>query len=165
MNEEKKSKLRFGVFDAVIIIVVLSLLAGLVFRFVADKNLFAYDTEQYTVTVKAYGLQYTTIDMLASDENVYLESGKELGKLRGAPTVTPKLEYYTNSEGDMIPSYYPDNTLVDITTEIDCSLVSSGGMLTTRDGIHIAAGAKLDIHTQSVNLTVEIVSVNKTASE
>ncbi len=164
-NGTKTNKLRFGVFDAVILIVILALAAALVFRFTADKKLFAYDTEQYTVTVKACGIQYTTVDMIASGDGVWLLGGEELGKLKDIPTVTPKLEYSMTSEGDLVASYYPDNTLVDITTKIDCSLISDGGMLMTRDGVHIAAGAILEIRTQTVDLTVEIVSVDKAISE
>ncbi|MGM9643117.1 MAG: DUF4330 family protein [Eubacteriales bacterium] len=164
-NEIKSAKLRFGVFDAVILIVIVALIGALVFRFAADQKLFDYNTEQYTVTVKVCGLQYTTIDMLTAGDRVYFENGEELGTLKSSPTVTPKLEYNISSGGDIIASYYPDNTLVDIVTEIDCMLISSNGLLITRNGVHIAAGASLELHTQTVNLTLEIVSVNKVVSE
>lgn len=164
-NETKSAKLRFGVFDAVILIVIVALVGALVFRFASDQNLFDYNTEKYTVSVKVCGLQYTTIDMLTAGDRVYFENGDAFGTLRSSPTLTPKLEYNTTSGGDIIASYYPDNTLVDIVTEIDCMLISNNGLLITKDGVHIAAGASLELHTQTVNLTVEIVSVNKAISE
>ena len=79
MAAKNNSKIRFGLLDAVVLIVVIALALALVFRYTADKTLFVYDTEKYTVTVKAGGLQYTTVDMLAPNAAVYLEDGKPLG--------------------------------------------------------------------------------------
>ena len=77
MAAKNNSKIRFGLLDAVVLIVVIALALALVFRYTADKTLFVYDTEKYTVTVKATGLQYTTVNMLASDSAVYSGTSKE----------------------------------------------------------------------------------------
>ena len=50
MSKNKDTKIRFSVLDAVIIIVVLAIAASLIFRYTLENNLFAYDTEKYTVT-------------------------------------------------------------------------------------------------------------------
>jgi hypothetical protein len=63
-------KIRFGVLDAVVLIIVVALVVALVFRFTTDMKLFTYDTEKYAVTVRAEGLQYTTVDMIALTEPV-----------------------------------------------------------------------------------------------
>ena len=144
--------------------VVIALALALVFRNTADKRLFVYDTEEYTVRVKACGLQYTTVNMLDSNANVYLEDGKLLGVFVHAPTVPPMLSYSTTSAGDIIAAYYPDNTLVDIVTDIECDLIVNDGMIMTKSGVHIAVGAVLKIHTETVDLTVEITSLEKKIS-
>jgi hypothetical protein len=164
MAAKNSSKVRFGILDAVILIVFIALVGALIFRYTADKNLFAYNTEKYTVTVKACGLQYTTVNMIASDDAVYLEDGKQIGSFVHAPTVTPMLSYSTASSGDIIAAYYPDNTLVDILTDIECDLIVKDGLIMTKSGVHIAVGAVLYIHTETVDLTVEITSIEKNIS-
>lgn len=164
MAEKKNSKIRFGLLDAVILIAVIALVLALVFRYTADKRLFVYDTETYTVTVKATGLQYTTVNMLDSNAKVYLEDGKQIGTFVHAPTVTPMLSYSTTSSGDIIAAYYPDNTLVDIVTDIECELIVNDGMIMTKGGVHVAVGKVIKIHTETVDLDVEIVAVEKNAS-
>ena len=161
---EKNSKIRFGLLDAVILIAVIALVLALVFRYSADKHLFVYDTETYTVTVKATGLQYTTVNMLDSNAKVYLEDGKQIGTFVHTPTVTPMLSYSTTSSGDIIAAYYPDNTLVDIVTDIECELIVNDGMIMTKGGVHVAVGTVIKIHTETVDLDVEIVAVEKNAS-
>jgi hypothetical protein len=164
MSAKNSSKIRFGLLDAVVLIVAIALVGALVFRYTADKNLFAYNTEKYTVTVKACGLQYTTVNMIGSDEAVYLEDGKPIGSFVHAPTVTPMLSYSTTTSGDIIAAYYPDNTLVDIVTDIECDLIAKDGLIMTKSGVHIAVGAVIELHTETVDLTVEITSVEKNTS-
>lgn len=164
MSAKNNSKMRFGLLDTVVLIVVIALIGALVFRYTADKNLFAYNTEKYTVTVKACGLQYTTVNMIGSNDTVFLEDGKQLGSFVHTPTVTPMLSYSTTSSGDIVAAYYPDNTMVDIVTDIECDLIVKDGLIMTKNGVHIAVGAVIDIHTETVDLTVEITSVEKNTS-
>ena len=154
-------KFRFGILDAVVLIIVVALAVTIVFRFTTDLRLFTYDTDDYIVTVRAGELQYTTIEMISTSDSVYLENGEYLGAFSAAPTVTPKMVYEVGADGELIPAYYPDNTLVDFTNSIECELVTSNGMLMTKSGIHLAAGVVLELHTQTVNLTVEIIGIEK----
>ena len=162
MNKEvTKTKLRFGVFDVIVLIVVIALVATLIIRFTTDMKLFTYSTEKYAVTVRAEGLQYTTIDMISTSDRVFFENGQYLGFVISSPTVTPKMVYEFGAEGDLIPAYYPDNTLVDLTANLECELVTSDGMLMTKSGERLAVGVVLELHTQTVNMTVEIVGIEK----
>ena len=124
-------------------------------------KLFTYNTEKYAVTVRAEGLQYTTVDMITLSEPVYFENGEYMGQVLSSPTVTPKMVYELGASGDLIPAYYPNNTLVDLTTSIECDLMTSDGMLVTQNGVHIAVGVVLELHTQTVDITVEIVGIEK----
>lgn len=162
MNKSvERTKIKFGVLDAVVIIAVIALVLALVFRYTTDKRLFTYETEKYAVTVKACGLQYTTMDLMSSNDTVFMEDGSILGTFTHAPTVTPTLKYSMTSAGDMVASYYPDNTLVDMVTEIECELIVNDGMIMTKSGAHVATGVILEVHTQTVDFTVEITEVEK----
>ena len=158
-NKIKKSKIRLGVLDAVVIIAVVALIAALIFRFTYDMKLFSYDTDEYLVSIKATHLNYTTIDMILSEESIYLESGDKLGAFAQTPTVTPALNYIATDGGEMLPVYYPDNTYVDLTTVISSELISKDGFVMTKSGVHIAPGVVLQIHTAKVDLLIEITGV------
>lgn len=160
-QQMNKTKIRFAAFDVVVLIVVAALALTLIFRFTTNMKLYTYNTEKYTVTVRAEGLQYTTIDMLSLSDSVYFENGKYWGQIVSSPTVTPKMVYELGASGDFIPAYYPDNTLVDMTTSLECDLTISDGMLVTQNGVHIAVGSVLKLHTQTVDFTVEIVAIEK----
>jgi hypothetical protein len=155
------TKIRFGVLDAVILIVVLALIVTLVFRFTTDLRLFTYDTEKYAITVRGEGLQNTSVGMIAISDPIYFDNGDYLGYISTSPTVTPKMVYELGSDGSLTPAYYPDNTLVDLTTVIECDLVTSDGMIMTQSGVHLAVGVVLQLHTQTVDLDVEIISIVK----
>ena len=160
-QQMNKTKIRFAAFDVVVLIVIAALALTLIFRFTTNMKLYTYNTEKYTVTVRAEGLQYTTIDMISLSDSVYFENGKYLGQIVSSPTVTPKMVYELGASGDFIPAYYPDNTLVDMTTSLECDLTISDGMLVTQNGVHIAVGSVLKLHTQTVDITVEIVAIEK----
>lgn len=158
-------KIRFSVIDVVILVIILAVIASVVLRFTTDLRLFSHDTEKYTVTVKACGIRYTSIDMISSEEKVFLEDGELLGVLMHAPTVTPMLSYTVTSSGEMVAVYYPDNTLVDIILEIECDLLDENGSVITKNGVHIAPGVIVKAHTPAVDLDFEIVNVEKQLSE
>ena len=99
--------------------------------------------------------------MASSSDSVYFDNGDHLGDFVSSPTVTPKVIYELDASGDLIPAYYPNNTLVDFTNSIECELVSSNGMLMTRSGVHLAVGVVLDVHTKTVDMKVEIVAIEK----
>lgn len=164
-SDKNTNKLRFSVIDAVILIVILAVIASMVLRFTTDLRLFNYDTEKYVVTVKACGIRYTSIDMISSEDKVFLADGELLGILMHAPTVTPMLSYTLTSAGEMVAVYYPDNTLVDIILEIECDLINENGSAMTKNGVHIASGVVMDAHTPAVDLNFEIVNVEKTITE
>ncbi len=165
MSKNKERKIRFGILDAIIIIVILAIATSLVLRYTVDNNLFSYDTEKFTVTIKTCGVRYTSVDSVASASEFYLDNGDLFGIGTHAPTVTPMLTYVTNRSGELVACYYPDNTLVDIVAEIECELIDKDGTVMTKSGVHIASGVELTIHTDLVDLDVEIVKVEKIVSE
>lgn len=165
MSKNKEAKVRFGVLDAGIIIIVVAVVASLILRYTTDNNLFEYDTEKYTVTVRTCGVRYTSVDNVASAAEYYLDNGDVLGTALHAPTVTPMLTYVTDRSGELVACYYPDNTFVDIVMELECDLIEKNGSVMTKSGAHIASGAELTVYTNSVELDVEIIKVQKSVAE
>lgn len=165
MSKSNEKKFRFGILDLVIILVILAVVVSLVLRYAFDNNLFSYNTEKYTVTIKACGVNYTSVDSIASASEFYIGNAELLGISKHAPTVTPMLTYVANRSGELVPCYYPDNTLVDIVVEIECDLINKNGTLMTKSGVHIAPGVKLAIHTDFVDLNVEIVNTQELMTE
>jgi hypothetical protein len=165
MSRNKENRIRFGVLDAVILIVVIAVAASMILRYTADSVLFGYKTETYTVTFKASGVRYSSVDVIATESELFVGNGKLLGRFTHSPTVTPMLTYESDNAGNLIACYYPDNTLVDIITEIECELIDKNGSVMTTDGVHIAPGVELEVSTRFVDLTVEIVKVEKQTVE
>jgi hypothetical protein len=165
MSKNKESKVRFGVLDAVIIIIVVAVVASVVLRYTTDNNLFEYDTQKYTVTIKTCGVRYTSVDNVASASEYYLDNGAVLGVSLHAPTVTPMQTYVTDRSGGLVACYYPDNTFVDIVVELQCDLIEKNGSVMTKSGDHIASGAELTVYANSVELDVEIIEVQKSIDE
>jgi hypothetical protein len=159
MSKNKESKVRFGVLDAVIIIIVVAVVASVVLRYTTDNNLFEYDTQKYTVTIKTCGVRYTSVDNVASASEYYLDNGAVLGVSLHAPTVTPMQTYVTDRSGGLVACYYPDNTFVDIVATVSCELSEKNGRTVTPDGEHIAVGVTFEVHTETVDMTVVVTSV------
>ena len=81
MSRTKENKARFGILDAIIIIVVLAVAASMILRYTADNMFFGYKTEKYTVTLKATGVRYTSVDVIAKETDIFTNNGKLLGTL------------------------------------------------------------------------------------
>lgn len=167
MATEKKertggTKLKFGVLDAAIIIIVIALIASVVLRYTTDNSFFTADSKSYSVTLKISNVRYTTYDMITSGESIYLDNGQLLGQITQA-SVTPSVYYASGSDGKMTPVYYPDNTFVDIVTVVSCELINKDGRIVTSKGEHIGIGVELSLHTESVDMMVEITEIEAAA--
>ena len=72
MTAKNNSKIRFGLLDAVVLIVVIALALALIFRYTADKRLFVYDTEEYTVrplSLSSPNLSITNLNLFSPSSN------------------------------------------------------------------------------------------------
>ena len=153
-----RGKLRFGVLDAAIIILILALIASVVLRYTTDNSFFSMKTEAYNVTLKISDVRYTTHNMLSNGDRVFLSNGDELGVITQT-SVTPSVYYVADDDEKMTPLYYPDNTFVDIVATVSCELSEKNGRTVTPDGDHIAVGVTFEVHTETVDMTVVVTSV------
>ncbi len=154
----KNGKLRFGVLDAAIIILILAIIASVVLRYTTDNSFFSTKTNTYTVTLKISDVRYTTHNMLSNGDKIYLKNGNALGGITQT-SVTPSVYYVADNDEKMTPVYYPDSTFVDIVATVSCELAEKNGRTVTLGGEHIGVGVTFDVHTETVDMTVVVTSV------
>ena len=150
---------KIGVIDVVIIVAVLAIILTGVLRYALNEGLLTQNDTACSVGFRVTSVRYNTYDMLDENENVFLSDFELLGTLSSI-NITPAVFYAENAEGELISVHYPENTLVDIDGEILCELSVNGGRYTAANGTHICAGAVLDLHTDTVDMTVVVTKVN-----
>lgn len=158
MAKDTQNRRKFGVMDIVIIVAVLAIILTSVFRYTLDEGLFAQDDTVCNVSFRVASVRYNTYDMLDENEKVFLSDFELLGTISSI-NVTPAVFYAENEQGELISVHYPEKTLVDINGEILCDLSESAGRYTTSNGTHVCAGAELELHTDTVDMTVVVTKV------
>lgn len=158
-NETTKVRCKFGVMDLVIIVAVLAIILTGVFRYTLDKGLFTQNDTACSVGFRVTSVRYNIYDMLDENEKVFLSDFEFFGTISSV-NITPAVFYAENEEGELISVHYPENTLVDIDGEILCDLSVNDGRYTAANGTHICAGAVLELHTDTVDMTVVVTKVN-----
>lgn len=154
-----KVRRKIGVIDVVIIVAVLAIILTSVLRYTLDEGLFTQNDTACSISFRVSSVRYNTYDMLEENEKVFLSDFELLGTLSSL-SITPAVFYAENDEGELISVHYPENTLVDISGEILCELSVSGGRYTAADGTHVCAGAELELHTDTVDMTVVVTKVS-----
>lgn len=159
MNKDSNSHLRrIGVMDVIIIIAIVAIIFAGVMRYAIDERLFVQNDTACSVSFRVTSVRYSTYDMLEENEEVYLADFESFGTFSSL-NLTPAVFYAEDENGQLIPVHYPENTLVDIDGEILCELSSSSGRYTAADGTHICSGAVLELHTDTVDMTVVVTGV------
>lgn len=160
---------RFGILDAVIIILVIAVGVGLAFRY----NLFQTITqlqelEEYTVSFSINNIEHTTQNYLNENDVVYFkDSGKELGKITKSSdvsnmilTVSPAKQTFVEN-GKIIEVDYPPNTRIDAQGRIICKgKVSAEGSFLLNGNDYIAAGQSHIVCTEDVTMQINILSID-----
>ncbi len=159
MVKDAQSRRKFGVMDIVIIVAVLAIILTGVLRYTLDKGLFTQNDTACSVSFRVTSVRYNTYDMLEENEKVFLSDFEFFGTLSSI-NITPAVFYAENEEGELISVHYPEKTLVDIDGEMLCDLSVNGGRYTAANGTHICAGALLELHTDTVDMTVVVTKVN-----
>ena len=180
MKKDKKSKTpsaektrkfpRFGVLDAVIIILVIAVGIGLAFRY----NLFQtitqlQDLKEYTISFSVNNVEHTTPTYINENDVVYFkDSGEKLGKITKSSdfsnmilTVTPAKQTFTEND-KIIEVTYPENTRIDASGRIICQgTLSSEGAFLLNGSDYLAAGQTYTVCTENVTLQINILSIDQ----
>ena len=166
----KKPKAHFNIIDAAIIVLVISIVLGIVFRsHIIDKLWAESKTDDYVVSFSVDNIRYTTPSYLELGDEVYFADGGDLfGKLVSesdnvnALNITPASEYFTDEGGNVIEVFYPDaESRVDTKGRIECRgyYDEDGGF--SIDGRHyIAPGQYVNVRTELVSLTILITDIS-----
>lgn len=169
-TEKEKRTPRFGVLDAVIILLVVCLIAGIYFR----SNIIEWFANQrnigdYTVTFTVDNIRYTTPNYVnIGDKVVFADSGEEFGTIlqvsedmsNSALLSTVSKEVFTDN-GKVIEVYYPNTeSRVDAEGRLLCrgSYTEDGGFL-VNGSTYLSAGQTVMVRTELVTLTLRVLKI------
>lgn len=165
---------RFGVLDAVIIILVIAVVVGLAFRYNLFKSLLKFqDLEEYTVEFSTNYIKDSTPNYVKENDIVYFkESGTHFGKMTTDTDISNQIlnsshaEYVFIEKGEKITVLYPDyddnhDPVMSAKGRIICKgKMSSDGTFLLNGSDYIAPGETHVICTENVTLQINILSIN-----
>lgn len=168
-SKEKSKKMpRFGLLDAVIVIVVIAIIAGVAFRY----NLFSVfnglkNLKECVVTFSVTDIESTTPQLfINSGDAVYFKNtGKEFGTIMDSsevsniPLIISPASKTFIKDGKAITVNYPPNTRVDAQGRIKCEgeFLADGTFLLNGTDF-ISAGQTYVICTEKVTLEITILN-------
>ena len=170
VNETKtKKSVRFGILDAVIILVVLIAVVGVYFRY-SLLNIItgAQHMDEYTVSYSIENIRYTTVNYINIGDKLYFaDNGDDFGTLisvsenMGAVSYTPSSEYFTKSNGEIVEVIYPNNqSRVDALGRLNCvGRYSDDGGFLVNGSTYIASGQFINVHTDYVTVTIRVEEI------
>ncbi len=170
-KSERKNRPHFNAVDAMIIILVIAAIVGVYFRYTiidfltSDRNI-----EDYVVSFSVEDIRYTTPNYVSVGDRVYFESDGELfGTLisesennKEPLNITLASKDFTDSNGNIIEVFYPEETRVNAKGRMLCkgNYSASGGFAI--DGSrYIAAGQSVEVYTERVSVTLKITAIEK----
>lgn len=182
MKKEKKEKIKndsptaekvrrfpkFGILDAAIILLIISVIIGLAFRY----NLFSTFTElknlnKYAVEFSVKNIESGTQTFILSGDAVYFkDNGKTLGTIIEssdassiALTISPSTQSFIK-DGSVITVQYPQNTRIDATGRIKAEgKFSEDGTFLLNGSDYLSPGQTFVVCTEKVTLEITIVSI------
>lgn len=167
-NQRKRAP-RFGVLDAVILLLIVAVVAGIYFRtHIMDWITNQRNVKEYTVTFAIDNIRYTTPNYLSiGDEVFFSENGDDFGTLieesddasNIALNVMPASEW-VYIDGVATRVSYPDETRVDVKGRLLCegSYSDDGGFL-VNGTTYIAAGQTISAQTELVSFSLRVLTI------
>ena len=155
-NDKVKRKISFSVIDFVIIVTVLALIVGIVFRYDLLGKLFSR-TEPVDVTVSfvAENITKEEAQVFLSDTDFYLD-GKIFGRLQSSESL-PHSEYLENSSGTL--TQITSEQHVDVSGSFLCKAVYTDGGYLLDGKTYIAAGSSFTLRTDTCSIDILILAV------
>ena len=169
-TEKEKRSPRFGVLDAVIILLVVCLIVGIYFRSNIVEWISNYrNMRDYTVTFAVDHIRYTTPNYInVGDEVVFASSGEEFGTIieesedasNIALSVTPSSEVFTDN-GQVIEVFYPNNeSRVDVKGRLLCrGTYSEDGGFLVNGSTYLSAGQTVMAKTEWVTIELRVLEI------
>lgn len=166
---EKIKKLpKFGILDAVIILLIISIGVGIAFRY-NFFNTFArfQELDEYAISYSVKNIEHTTPNYIDNGDEVYFkDSGEKFGTIMeisdGAIdplSVIPSTQTFVEN-ASTITVTYPPKTRIDANGRIKCEgKISADGTFLLNGSDYISAGQKYVICTEKVTLEITIQGI------
>jgi len=169
-TEQVARKPKFGIMDVVIILLVITCIVGVYFRYnIMDFLNNDKDMKEYMVSYSIEDIRYSTPDYLNVDDVVYFaDDSTQLGTIMEASqgsaralSERPAVKVFLTTDGTMERVSYPNNeSRVDADGRLLCkgSYSEDGGFL-INGSRYISAGQTILIHTEKVTVSITITDI------
>ena len=166
---------KFKILDAVIILLVITSVLGIYFRYnVIDTLKNQREMKEYVISFSVDNIRSSTRNYLnVGDAVYYSEDGEAFGELmayKDGSTVALNLddyawEYLVDKNGNFVQGYYSDsdsmNARIMVSGRILCQgLYSEDGGFLVNGTRHIASGQSIQVQTELVTLTLVVKDIS-----
>ena len=168
INKEKTLP-RFGVLDAVIILLVIAAVCGIYFRYnIMDMIASRRNIKEYNIEFSIDNINASTTRFIQeNDEFRFASNNERLGVLikdseglsNNVLSVTPASEMF-NRNGQIVEVFYPEDTRVDAVGRIKCSgTYSDNGIFLVNGSVSLSSGEVIAVHTDEVTIAIRILGI------
>ena len=168
-KEDEKKLPRFGVLDAVIIILVIAAVCGIYFRYnIMDTIAAKRNIKEYAIEFSIDNINATTTRFIQENDEVRFASDNtrfgtivkdSQGNSDNVLSITPASEIFTDN-GQAFQVFYPENTRVNATGVMHCEgAYSDNGIFLVNGSRSLASGEKINVYTDEVTVTLSILSI------
>lgn len=168
-NNKEKTLPRFGVLDAVIILLVIAAVCGIYFRYnIMDMIEARRNIKEYTVEFSIDNINASTTRFIHENDEVrFASSNERLGVFIKDPngmsdsvlSITPASEIF-NRNGNIVEVFYPEDTRVDAIGRIKCNgTYSDNGIFLVNGSVSLSSGEVIEVHTDEVTVSIKILGI------
>lgn len=174
-TEIVKQRPKFKILDAVVILLVLVIVLGVVFRFNLTENILGKkDIQDYTISFVIEDVRYTTPNYLNVGDKIYSASnGEQIGTLIQATDdmsnialrVTPASKFFNKADGTIAEVFYPnDESRVDAMGRMACrGMYSPEGGFLLNGTAYLSAGQTILVQTELVSFIMTVTEIQASA--
>lgn len=173
MNKQKKIQdkkaPKFGVFDAIIILLVILVVVGIYFRYnIVEWFSNSNGLGEYTLSYTIEDIRYTTPNFINIGDKVYFEDGNklfgtfvEVSENMGALSITPASKLFVDSNGNIVEAFYPNSeSRINANGKLICSgRYSEDGAFLVNGSTFISCGQSVSVYTEYVTVSIRIDAI------
>ncbi len=178
MNEQQK-KVRFGIFDAIIIVFLVACIVAAGFAFVfkrdkGEKENVEETKQEYIVSFKCYNVPKYVADCFNEGDAFYINEHVDFGTLRSMPNQIPAQYYVAKEDGVYYINSAPDEqslsqnvdkTKKDVSGEFLVRGVkdqTTDDFLVLDDDVRIIPGGRYTVYNDNMSVTIAVTDVQPT---
>ncbi len=169
-NDANSPLPKFGVLDAVIIILVVAAICGIYFRYnIMDAISARRNIRDYDIEFSIDNINFTTTGFLNENDQIrFASDGTVLGVLikdsdgmsENILSITPASETFSDN-GQVIEVYYPEGTRVDVRGTLRCSgTYSDEGIFLVNGSTSLSSGELINVRTDEVSVALRVLSIS-----